>query len=791
MRRPLFLVSFCVVLFVAWYHWRYPVTEAGPPDKSRLILYGQVIDREDASFVIRLRKLPWETHSNLPSDKIIQTSAAVLRQNYPDHQFYSGQYKKFECEYENASSLVLGSFVLLEGEFREYGTAGNPGEFDYASYYHSLDYGGRMQNIALLAQEEKAPGLREGLNRLRQFWERRLYQVFPEKEASVLTAMLLGDKSDLDAEIKTLYRKTGILHILSISGLHITLIGVGFYHRLRKWGVPVWIAALAGGGLLFLYGMLTGFGISACRAIGMYLIRMLGHIVGRTYDMLTALGVMAAGMVCVHPAWAGHMGFLLSFCSVLGVGALLPVLRSGITELKNGDRRLRKYAEILKQGFLAGVSVTLTTLPVQLWFSYEIPVYSLFLNLLLLPFMGVVLAAGLAAMLVPGLGIIGTVDVLILGLYEGVCRLFEKLPHPMWNPGRPRGWQVMVYYFIWMLAVWGIPLLRDDRRKQHSQQSYCFLYDIRGTLLCLAAAVWILVLPRLPENRMTFLDVGQGDGMCLQLASGEVYLFDCGSSSRTRIGERVLIPFLKYYGISEIDAVFISHGDADHVNGLVELFAKSGEEHIRVRQVVLPELTTDVLQEEFREVFQAIGQMPDPPAVTTIQSGVEWQSKTFRGEAVTFRCLHPQAASGNNFGSNTSGGGISGGGNADSECFLVSFPVTDPKEKQNVTVLLTGDVEGSGERELLAVLKTYQISEIDVLKCPHHGSKGTTSVELLAQITPTDTVISCGRNNRYGHPHEELLERLAAVQSRIWRTPQTGAVTVRITREGYHLTKFK
>ena len=780
MQRPLFLVSFCLVLFVAWYHWRYPVTEAGPPDKSRLMLYGEVIEKADASFVIRLRKLPRETHSNLPSDKIIQTSAAVLWQNYPDHQFYSGQYKKFECEYENASSLVLGSLVLLEGEFREYGTAGNPGEFDYASYYHSLDYGGRMQNITLLAQEEKAPGLRDGLNRLRQFWERRLYQVFPEKEASVLTAMLLGDKSDLDAEIKTLYRKAGILHILSISGLHITLIGVGFYHRLRKWGVPVWIAALAGGGLLFLYGMLTGFGISACRAIGMYLIRMLGHIVGRTYDMLTALGVMGAGMVCVHPAWVGHMGFLLSFCSVLGVGALLPVLQSGIIELKNGDRRLRKYAEILKQGFLAGVSVTLTTLPVQLWFSYEIPVYSLFLNLLLLPFMGVVLAAGLAAMLVPGLGIIGTVDVLILGLYEGVCRLFEKLPHPMWNPGRPRGWQVMVYYFIWMLAVWGIPLLRDDRRKHHSKQSHCFLYDIRGTLLCLAAAVWILALPRLPENRMTFLDVGQGDGMCLQLASGEVYLFDCGSSSRTRIGERVLIPFLKYYGISEIDAVFISHGDADHMNGLVELLAKSGEEHIRVRQVVLPELQADVLQEEFREVFQAIGQMPDPPAVTTIQSGVEWQSKTFRGEAVTFLCLHPQAVSGS----------ISGG-NADSECFLVSFQVTDPKEKQNVTVLLTGDVEGSGERELLAALKTYQISEIDVLKCPHHGSKGTTSVELLAQITPTDTVISCGRNNRYGHPHEELLERLAAVQSRIWRTPQTGAVTVRITREGYHLTQFK
>ncbi len=794
MRRPLFLFSFCVVFAVALFRlFRPDGEETAPPDRSRIAFSGKIIQKNEDSFVIKIQ-----------TDNIFQRNATVLWQDNPKYQLHTVG-RMFQCEYEEASELVLGSVIRLEGDFREYTHATNPGEFDYAAFYHSLDYAGKLCEVKILSSDGKKPGMREYLYRLHHFWERRLYQIFPEKEASVMTAMLLGDKTDLDPDIKALYKRSGIIHILSISGLHITLIGMGFYKRLRSLGVPVWAAALAGAVLLFLYGMLTGFGISTCRAIGMYLLRMGAQLVGRTYDMLTALGVTTCILVCTHPAWLGHMGFLLSVGAILGIGAFMPSLQRACREVKEehgsgrkpvlfkeGKWRQRvetfgkKVGEIVSQGIWAGISVTLTTLPIQLWYSFEIPVYSLLLNVLILPFMGIVLAAGLLAMMIPGLGVVGTLDVIILAGYEGLCRSFEKLPFAVWNPGRPRVWQMVLYYLAWWLLVWGVPLISGRFRRLGKR-----FPGLQLQLALIVIAVALLGLPRVTVNRMTFLDVGQGDGMCLQLASGEIYLFDCGSSSRTKIGERVLIPFLKYNGISEVDAIFISHGDADHENGLRELLARSEEEHIRIRQVVLPGLPPDVLQEEFREVFQTIGQMPDPPAVTTIQSGVSWQSKARQGKAVSFLCLHPQPLEGSSAADRISTVPTACGGNACSECFFLSFPVPGSQKEAKVNMLLTGDVEGSGEQELLAALKTYQISDIDVLKCSHHGSKGTTSAEILAQIRPSDTVISCGRNNRYGHPHEELLERLEAVQSRIHQTPQTGAITVQIIKEGYRLTKFK
>ena len=528
--------------------------------------------------------------------------------------------------------------------------------------------------------------------------------------------------------------------------------------------------------------------------------------------MLTALGVVGVLLVCAHPAWLTHMGFLLSYTSVLGVGALLPAFQKWIGDLRMeirrprmsgqseiaggcagaGNTRIKLYmqerwksklfeilialADLLKQGFLAGISVTLTTLPVQLWFSYEIPVYSIFLNVLILPFMSVVMVAGLAAMVVPGFGIVGTLDVFILWGYESLCRLFEKLPYPMWNPGRPGLWQVICYYIIWSFMIWGIPCLHKYARKRDRKQGHSKRHvKLNMGMLSAILAVCVISLPRLPENRMTFLDVGQGDGMCLQLASGEVYLFDCGSTSRTKIGERVLIPFLKYYGISEVEAVFISHGDADHLNGLSELLAQSREEHIRIRQVILPDLEEHTLRKEFDALWQIIDEMDDPPVISTVSTGMSWESAG--GKPVAFLCLHPDKHKES--------------GNAASECFYISFPAGNGKGDAQVHMLLTGDVEGAGERELLAALQKYQITNIDILKCPHHGSKGTTGAELLEQLKPTVTVISCGQNNRYGHPHAELLERLRAVDSRIFQTQYSGAVTVRMGKKGYRIVTYK
>lgn len=779
-RRPLFVCSFCLVLLMAVrYACLSPSPGGGPPDGTDITLTGQICQKDETSFVIKVQEF--------------QIDAAVLRQNNPSENrtdnLENGDTlamadSRLLCEYEASQELILDSFVSLQGKFYAFSQATNPGEFDYARYYHTMGYGGRVKHVRLIGTDAQRPGIREWLYRLRCFWERRLYQIFPEREASVMAAMLLGDKAGVDADVKALYQKNGIIHILSISGLHITLIGMGLYKMLRRAGAPVWCAAAGGAVLLVLYGVMTGLGVSACRAIGMYLLRMLAQLLGRTYDMLTAIGVTAACMVCLHPAWLEHMGFLLSYGSVLGVGMLLPAL-AGKEDRPPGLKRYiegkwkRRLAGLggrlwqgLRQSLLAGLSITFTTLPIQLWFAYEIPVYSVLLNVLVLPFMSVVMAAGLFAMLIPGMGFVGTVDVVILAGYEKLCTWFGGLPHPMWNPGRPEFWQVALYYLLWA-AVCCLGTAQGRKRGKRGQNNggakgsgRKFTKFTKFALLC--AAVMVLGLPGRGGDRVTFLDVGQGDCICVQLSSGEVYLFDCGSSSRKQIGRRVLIPFLKYNGIGRIDAVFVSHGDQDHMNGVIELLNLSGQEHIEVGGLVLPGIQKSLWEEEFGELLEAVKQTSP---VSVIRAGVSWTGGR-QGED-RFLCLHPSAE------------GDGAGGNEGSACFYIELR----EGERRISLLLTGDVEGEGERELLRELQKRGIRDITLLKAAHHGSRYSSKKDFLEQLSPDFAVISCGRDNRYGHPHPELLQRLRECGAQTLQTPRSGAVTLLLSSDGAALSE--
>ena len=303
-------------------------------------------------------------------------------------------------------------------------------------------------------------------------------------------------------------------------------------------------AAAAGSVLLVLYGTMVGFSVSACRAIGMYLIRMLGEVAGRTYDMLTALGVMAAVMVAGNPFYLHSSGFLLSFGSVLGLGVVCPALfperprkpsgagnagktgKPSFWEWVQGAvldkiRSLpEKAAVALGQSLRASISITLATLPIQLWFYYEVPTYSVFLNLLVIPFVKPLMILGLAAMGVPGLGFLAGVDCLILGGYEFLCGCFDRLPFRAWNPGCPQLWQVAVYY----LVLWAAAGLRVWRKRKGKGDP--------GPVILVCLGVWLLGLRPPLENSVAFLDVGQGDCIYLADDSGGHYLE--GSTDITR-----------------------------------------------------------------------------------------------------------------------------------------------------------------------------------------------------------------------------------------------------------------
>lgn len=757
MRRPLLLGCICLFAGIAlWMQIICPLPINGDNtgwEGETVLLSGQVYQKEyrirygEEVLILYLNSVLYSQEADASAFKKNHNLSKLSDINPID---------SIMCEL-NISELPkggvvpqLGSKVLIKGTWQTFAHATNPGEFDAANYYGTLGISAKIKDGKLWATGKKHWKIREALFRCKQHLLSNLYKTFPQKEAAILAKMLLGDGSSLDEEVRELYQNNGIVHILSISGLHITMIGMGVYKGLRKFTCPLGISAVAGAGMIILYGAMTGFGISACRAIGMYLIHMLGEFLGKTYDMLTAMGILAVGILFDNPGLVYHSGYLLSFASVCGVGILSPMLQLPTEwfQKRPGERSiislLKKQLQRLGGNLSVSAAVTIFTLPVQLFFFFKVPVYSVIINLFVIPLMSVVMIIGILVMLFPGLCFMSPIVVGIFAWFEWLCNAFEKLPGHTWLTGRPQMWKILAYYVVLLLVVF----LRKYMKKMIQ-------------LGCIVVLVLFIGIRKASVFQVTFLDVGQGDCICVQTTGGKCFLFDGGSSDKANIGDRVILPFLQYYGIGEVDGVFLSHPDKDHYSGLLELLKEST---IAVGKIYLPDVGAES-QKDFTEFMEGVGEIE----VQYIAQGDIWKT-----EDLLLTCLHPLR-------------GYEADSNMYSACMLL--------EKGDFSLLLTGDVEGDGESLLAEALKERGIDKVNVLKVAHHGSRNSTSENYLTQIQPQVSVISCGEDNRYGHPHRETLERLEKVGCIVVTTPEYGAITVKVREDtelqGWNLPQGK
>ena len=797
MRRPLFWVCLCLVVLAVTHLYM------GVAVRRQEILSGALGEREGETFPIRVqgricRKeekagsmyfwVKLNLHSNYSESIQIRSelfgaedqSAAVSQQIISGmQQMKTDRIRCRLSDTEGVKELKMGCEVIVEGDFGFFSESSNPGEFNSAEYYQGLGAGGEIYQATILGRGDRFDPLAEGLYRIRRYLGNRLDRVFPPKEAGVLRAMLLGDREELDPELKKLYQRGGILHILSISGLHVTLLGMGVYRLLRRLGMHRGVSAVAGGILLVLYGLMTGMSVSALRAIGMFLLRMLAELWGRTYDLLTALSVLAALMLCANPLYSLQSGFWLSFGALAGVGVILPVLEEAqkdkLGELRPGEGRLaglvRKLGEEMTGGIRAGLSVFLATLPILLRVYYEVPVYSMLLNLLVIPAMGILVFVGFLVMLVPGTGALGLVDIALLRLFEFLCSGAEVLPYSTWNPGCPEIWQVGLYYILVGVILAALAYGRKSRNGERGNserawheyrhgrefRKWILAHAGQSTLLLLLPCL-LFCLPVHSGAGVAFLDVGQGDGICIRTRDGGVWLCDCGSTSRKNIGEQVLIPYLKSQGIRSIEGIFLSHGDQDHVNGILGLLESAGAEGIEIHRLFLPKLGEERCEADFQEILRAADQVKGME-IQYLEAG-----DVIRAEGISFLVLHPRAGEAASLDSNKS-----------SLCLYTTLESGEAP----LSLLLTGDLEEEGEGMALEELRARGIAYVDILKCAHHGSRFATSGEFLDWVDGEVSVISCGRRNRYGHPAPETLERLLQDGFQVFRTDQGGAILMK------------
>lgn len=670
--------------------------------------------------------------------KLEQDDVSVYSKNAGRHRITACNQVIVEMEDD---TIPIGKVLVLEGNVNVFQKARNEGNFDEKSFYQSQKIDFKLKNVLVVELHGEEDVFREWLYRLKQRLKNVYAVCMTAETGGVITMMALGDKSLMDTEIKELYQKVGISHVLAISGLHISVIGMTLYKLLRRLFGSFVISGILAGGFMFVYGCMTGFRPSASRAILMFSMMLLAQMLGRSYDSLSALSLSGMFLLWENVFLLKYAGFLFSYAAVLGVVLV------GKIVIKSFKERNK-----LRDSFYSSFSIQLVTVPLTAYFYFEVPVYGMLVNFLVLPMMSVLLFFGLLG------GFIGLMWMdaarwilvpcqLILLFYQKLSGIVQGLPNAGLITGQPEYWKMIVFYCVLIVMVYAIWKNRKVRG-----------YIAAGILLL----AFVLYLPN-DGAKVHFLDVGQGDGIYLQTSSGHHVFIDGGSSDAGKVGTYRILPFLKCKGVRGIDYWFVSHADKDHISGLQEIL----ESGYHVENLVFAESVVE------DEIYIGLVSLAERMGTKVLHMGY-------------LDCLHF--------------------GDASLTCiFPYNQFVTEDKNAASLVLyfkecefdgIFTGDIGVSEEAWIAEHSQEWMevsdlengkeeagISMIDLYKAAHHGSRYSNGEAILEVLHPKVAVISCSENNRYGHPHTETLERLEEVGCEVWNTAVSGQVTVEINED--------
>lgn len=631
-------------------------------------------------------------------------------------------------------SLPMSGRVALCGRLEELTSLRNPGGFDADLYNQLQGLGGRLNEAQLLAVQ---PGV--SLWQQLELWRlelcAQLEKIAGKELGGILSGMILGGSSRLDEEARELFTANGMAHLLSVSGTHLLLLTSLLAAVLKPvpqpWRRLLVIAVLA------LYAALCGLRPPVLRALLMCSVLLSG---GSGEQRGRLLCLVAVVLLLWKPLWLWDVGFQLSFTAAAGLVWLLPACKRLV-----GTR----LPEPVSAGLAVTLAAQLAVLPVEAYSFHQFSLASLLSNLLLVPLLELATQLALVGLLVP----FGTYLVqLAAAILEQVlvqAGWLASLPYSTLVVGELPTW-------CWLLYYTALALLADFSWLQvfSNKERYTAIFCCLGIVLGMSCWQQVRTLPLTAY----FLDVGQGDCAVVVTPTQRVVVIDTGGLRSLDTGSRAVVPFLRSLGYSGIDVLLLSHYDFDHVGGAPSLLRQ-----LQVKRLLLPK---EEIKEESRVLQQEILQQAAKggvQAVEVAQAGMVLQLDAATQLEVLATPAMPTS------------------GNEASTLAAVCGP--------QGRLLFTGDLGMESEKELT------KLGSYTVLKAGHHGSRYSTSSEFLAQVRAQLTVLSCGRGNRYGHPHAETLERVRAARSAVARTDEMGCVKVVFDEKGgwtcYGFTKMR
>lgn len=627
------------------------------------------------------------------------------------------------------NDLQPGIICSVEGQLKIPMAPTNPNAFNYRTHL-------RTQGVAYILSVEKfnacSYGKKTLLDRLRMIREQgmqRIEEAFPEEAAPFINALLFGESGDIERTIMEDYQKLGISHLLAISGTHITILTIFLYVSLVRLGLTKETASVTLLIFLPIYCILAGASPSVNRAVVMAWMVLFFSRQRFFLQPLDALGITYTIFMLINPYNIYHVGFQLSYLVTAGI-----IL---------SRKLLQKWQHPLLQTAMVSAIAQWVSIPILLYHFYEFSLISFFVNILYVPlysllilplsfivFILLVVIPKLTAPLVAFL-------TFLLHLANELAQWFRSFSHFSIILGKPVIFVFLLYCFCFLLVL--IFLERKILNKR------LVVLIITPFLLHLLTGKYS------PQGEVTVLDVGQGDSIFIRLPFNQGnYLIDTGGAvpfneeawevrkNPFDPGQYIIIPFLKSRGVDHLDKLIITHGDWDHLGS-----ARSIVDTFSVKEVVVGKTVTKKETENELLIYLREQNLP----IVEGYQGLKWEQGHYR-----FYILAPEK------------GAVSG-----NDASLVIYT-----ELGEYRWLFTGDIEEEGEKKLL---QAYPNLRADVLKVAHHGSRTSTTDFFLDKIRPEIAIISAGRNNRFGHPHAEVIANLSERHIQIYRTDRHGAVT--------------
>ena len=846
-----------------------------------------------------------------------------------------------EMEQDGESGRICpGQWVTVEGYLSRPKQATNPGCFDARHYYETQGIKYQIKKAKVTYCDSHLPNyLRLILYKLRWLLSASLASHFEEPYTSLMQAMLLGEKDNLSPTYQLLFQKGGIAHVLAISGLHVALLAGILEWILTRLGLQKKSIAISSIIFLFLYGMMTGFAAATLRAVLMLSLRQVALLLKRRSDLLTTTVLTFTIMAILNPETMFSLGTLMSFCAVLGVFVSDEIYRAIFRQehFRLVKESLRQYLKRMIKAMLLMATINTLMLPILIHSYYEIPTYSMLVNILVIPTMTLVIALGIAAALLGLPGLLYTSLFLGNGLtpplangmcahfickifspfvyvlngladlvtrlasyglhgYAWLCQESLKLPFSRISPGHENWLMLIGFYLIFLLLllaflagagqleerilgpfrqVTGWKLVRKVRsggtsggyrppgllqkiremlpraREQKIHRSLLrgqwefwgrvrlMVFYFAGLLFMAASFLSLTAWGNYRRGQVVFADVGQGDGSLIHVKKGGNYLVDGGSSSEDKLGRYVLIPVLKYYGMSHIDGIFISHTDKDHYSGILYILQNANLYGIQIDHLIFAEGTEeDEAMKSLLAAAQNVG-----AEIEYMSAGDQILDVSGNAE---FTCVYPKGVTQEERGEMVCNAEDGMEGMSQEKCAYEYADKNAGQEierkgndyslvlradirglKQNLEILYTGDIsevaeslilespnlKGGDEKDLNGKdlnekdlngkdlngkdlngkdLNGKDVNQKDsqeiskgairrILKVPHHGSRFSSSkpfLYVLSQYGYDQAVISVGEHNIYGHPSKDALKRLEKAGFEIHRTDWEGAVVL-------------